>query len=75
MLNSFFVVYRKNHKGKAVGMPDFAELYDAILNGDEIGADGYGENPGSAITVARALRLNTIPDSGPRNQESGIRNQ
>lgn len=31
---------------------------------DEIGADGYGENAGSAVSVARALMLNPIPGSG-----------
>lgn len=30
---------------------------------DEIGADGYGENAGSAVSVARALMVNLIPDS------------
>ena len=41
-------------------MPDFSELYDAILNADEIGADGYGENAGSAVSVAQALMLNPM---------------
>ena len=30
---------------------------------NEIGADGYGENAGSAVSVARALMLKPIPDS------------
>ena len=30
---------------------------------DEIDADGYGENAGSAVSVARALMLKPIPDS------------
>jgi hypothetical protein len=38
-------------------MPDFPELYDAILNGDEIGADRYGENAGPAVTVVEPLCL------------------
>ena len=40
---------------------------------NEIGADGYGENAGSAVSVARALMLKQIPDSGFRIPDSRLR--